>query len=180
MSAHRLTSLIAGTVGAAVLTFAAVDNIHAREVYRWVDNEGVVHLSDTPPLSARAETLIVPVVTPTASPAQIVPAARALPARAPNEAPLNPASASRVVQQVEVLAPSPPVAPPLTARRDGWFFTPLLGNPAPRASNPALGQAQRQALEQRGLSGARRPVSINSSAHAQRVARSQRLPLGEP
>lgn len=171
MFSRRMTPLLACALGAAILTLSAVDQSQAREVYRWIDGEGIVHLSDTPPLSERAESIIVPVVRPTAPAPRV---ARAAPEPVPQPV-ATPAPLNHVVQQVVA-----PITPPLAVRRDGWFFSVLPAVPAPRPSDPGLAQAQRQALEQRGLIGPRRPVSINSSIHAQRVDRSQSLPLGEP
>ncbi len=141
--------------------------VHAREVYQWVDANGLVHLSDTPPANApqaqvrRLVVTVPPAAEPAEAPAPV----------APSPAQVLPPSAPPPVPQPAVVTVVQPATPSLT-QRDGWFFAVL---PAPPVSNPALGEAQQQALAERGLDGPRRPISINSSVHAQRVARSQTL-----
>jgi hypothetical protein len=70
-----MTPIRFGQMIAITLALTAVcTGAHAEEkVYKWVDEDGVVHFSDAPPAegdSSDAETLVIPKSPPVATPAQ--------------------------------------------------------------------------------------------------------------
>lgn len=174
---------------------------HGRDVFRWVDDAGVVHFSDTPPAAGAPDLAVTTVALPDREPAPAAPATAAAPGGAlPEAARARPSSGGADGGTRQVAASTaarydggwrsfaaPMVPAPAASRYQARravrgaqhlglrsvFFAPVLV-PRPLAAPPNALAVQQRALEEAGLAGPR-PSSINSRAHAERVARSRSL-----
>ena len=154
---------------------------HAAEVYRWVDENGVVHYSDAAPEQVDAETLVVrdatpPGYDPLTDPYSILNQAERL-----RETRLR-LEEERERRRAEALAEH---ADPAPAAYEEPYYDPYYRSYYPSILAPVAQRAgqqrrtlrgQSRALEETGLTG-RRPASINSGEHSARVTRSRALPL---
>lgn len=155
----------------------------ATEVYRWVDEDGVIHFSDTEPDRGDVEILELaernpPDYDPASDPYSILNQAERtaeMLARAEKKSGEREERGRRAESGFDVDGRRR--APYLYGLRNSWFAPPFFPPQRP-GQRPAFRQ-QWQALEQAGLNQPR-PASINSGEHASRVARSQSLPLMTP
>lgn len=157
----------------------------ATEVFRWVDEHGVVHFSDSAPEQVEAESLVLndttpPGYDPLEDPYSILNQAERL-----RDARIR-LEEERQGRQAEAAARRDTVAPPAydEPNYDRYYRPYLPSILSPVAQRP--GQQRRilsgqiRALEETGLQG-RRPASINSGEHRARVNQSRALPLaGSP
>lgn len=154
---------------------------HAAEVYRWVDEHGVVHFSDAAPEQADVETLVVrettpPDYDPLADPYSILNQAERL-----RETRLR-LEEVRESRRAEADARRPDPAPatydePYYDRYYRPYYSSIVAPFVQRSGQQRrILRGQNRALEETGLAG-RRPASINSGEHRARVSQSQALPL---
>lgn len=150
----------------------------AAEIFRWVDAEGVVHFSDTAP-AAETDTLSTisieannaPDYVPGDNEYAILRQAERM--RARYEEIKARQDARRRASRDESVARSD--GPESRTRydvgyRQPYFYLPRERRRAVNVDRPALRQKQLATLDRLGLDHARRPHSINSSAHHRRVA----------
>lgn len=164
-------------------TFVLVTPSLATEVYRWVDEDGIIHFSDTEPDQGHVETLEVadrnpPDYDPATDPYNILNQAERtaeMLARAEKKSSEREERDRRAENDFNIDGHRR--APYLYGLRNSWFAPPFFPPQRP-GQRPAFRQ-QWQALEQAGLNQPR-PASINSGEHASRVERSQSLPLTSP
>ena len=153
----------------------------ATEVFRWVDENGVVHFSDSAPEHVEAESLVLndstpPDYDPLEDPYSILNQAERLrDARVRLEE-------ERESRQAETAArrdtgPPPAYDDPYYASYYRPYLPSILSPVAPRPGQQRrILSGQIRALEETGLQG-RRPASINSGEHRARVNQSRALPL---
>lgn len=172
-------------VTVAILAGAIANAATGGEVYRWVDEDGRVHYSDTKP---RHDEPVTVVEIEIAEPADYDPAAD--PNSILNQAAqihqtwldLEEARRARAQQRIDARAHSPrPLPEPaydgyLEYARYPYYPVWPVGRPDYR---PGTGRDQLHALYTLDLLGPR-PASINSGAHLELVDRSQLLPLVPP
>ena len=169
------TSLLTAAALAAAWSTAA----DAAEIYRWVDADGVVHYSDEKPDDEPFATLQLDDTRPanydpTEDPYSIINQARRL-----NETWIELATARQEREELRRDQAQPDPSPPPHAY-DPYAYGPRVFSYSPpfvshRGYPIQRPQRQIQALEELGLA-APRPHSINSSAHRERVERSEALP----
>ena len=177
----------------ALLAFACAPTVTSAEVFRWVDDDGRVHFSDTRP-DSDAQVTTVDVLAPRSSgydptrdPYSILNQASRIHSRwldialagtradsDGNAASAGATAAARQTHERERTEHARDATDPF-----GYFGPALL--PAPPTVRPIgdrsrLARQQRLALETLELTG-NRPPSINGSAHRERVRRSRALPL---
>ena len=160
---------------------------NAAEIYRWVDEDGVVHFSDARPrddasvITLRLEDTNAEDYDPATDPYSVLnQAARISRSRIDTEL-----ARSERAQQAREPAGDEEFYPPYTDydyaygyRRPLAYVVPLPFRRAP-THQPGAARRQQSALEQTGLS-AQRPQSINSGVHRARVERSTVLPVVRP
>ena len=168
---------------AAILSAPVWSPALAGDIYRWVDEEGVVHYSDTRP----HDEVPVEVVEIDASQS---------PDYNPAEDPysiLNQASRTheiwldyeavrqaRAQERLDAMADSPRPFPPAYQSYYEYSTYPYYSiSPAPADYRPGYRREQLHALDTLDLVGPR-PQSINSGTHQDRVTRSQLLPIVPP
>lgn len=153
----------------------------AGEVYRWVDEKGVIHYSDTMPQegSADVETLVVtdrnpPGYDPATDPNNIMNQAARTNEKFAKIEKDREERAEKRQQEINIYLSEPNRRPLfLFGNRNPVFLPPFY--PPQRPLPPSYRQ-QYNALAENDLLGPR-PASINSGEHAARVKRSQALPL---
>ena len=174
--------LHANSTAVTIALLLASATVGASEIYRWTDEDGVVHFSDTAPGdTVESVTLYVrdtnpPDYDPDADPYSVRNQAERTSAYwAEFEKARDEREAARREQQERAQRYEP--------RYDHYryYYGPAyLPHPVHfRPHRPGLARRQAMALEETGLAGPR-PHSINSGAHRARVETSQSLPLVRP
>jgi hypothetical protein len=173
-------------LNALVLTGAmlfAVGPATAKEVYRWIDDEGRVHFSDSRPIddALTVTTLELAEFTSDYDPAEDPYSIQNQAARTFER--WQAIEAARLERAARRLAPvtATDTEPRADSRNLG---VPYFTYPPVRPGNPGgdpsqLARQQYRALTELELTGPQ-PYSINSSEHRARVERSQNLPLVAP
>ena len=145
------------------------------EIFRWIDANGIVHLSDTRPNDVAAVTS-VEIDLPTSGaddsaddPYSVMNQAKRIHERWLEivAATRRPRSAAETVGVTEASQPQD---------RDRTYYLPVTAAGVPPRYPSHLARDQARALAELDLLGPR-PASINSSAHRERVLRSRALPL---
>ena len=167
----------------APLAALVVGSASATEIFTWIDDNGVVHYSDTKPADDKpVETLVVNRTNPPDYDPAEDPYSIANQAKRTNERweEVEKARQERAEKREALAAAQPLRVPvyydPYPYSRSSWYYGPTWPSrpvqpiePPPRQLPTVRRQAR--ALDELGLSGDR-PHSINSGAHHQRVQNS--------
>ncbi len=173
------------TVAVLVLLSACAASANASEIYQWMDEDGVVHFSDTRPEDGavvtrlRFQEMNPPDYDPVEDPYSIRnQATRTNAVWAELEKAREEREEKRREEAERNLRYAPaPYDPYLYYSRPAYFSFALPGRHLRHQSK--LARRQHHALEELGLTGPR-PHSINSGAHRARIEQSRNLPLVTP
>lgn len=162
-----------------------IGSANAAEIYRWVDDDGVLHYSDSrPEEGTEVDTIQVQDSSaqdydPSADAYSIVNQARRM---TQTWMELAAAREERMAQRRKVAQTDQGAAPAVYDHYTYWprigYFSSVYPGRLPHA-RPAAAGGQIRALKELELAGAR-PQSINSGTHHARVLRSRSLPLVTP
>jgi hypothetical protein len=174
-------------LSSAALWTSGVTPVTAAEVYRWVGSDGVVHYSDEKPRDDEEFTTLEFAAArpqdydPLTDPYSIQNQARRINesllaiAQARDERLENRRSSAQDFQQRDAADYRQRIESGVRYFSP-WVYSGFAPNNFRRRGDPAAAQRQLQAMQQLDLSG-RRPASINSGIHRQRVQRSVALPV---
>jgi hypothetical protein len=155
--------------------------ISAGEIYRWTGADGVVHFSDTKPFDDTPFAVLeLDIPEPQAYDAASDPYSIMNQAARIHETwiELEAVRQARIEARAAESADPAPTQYPANGQLSSYTYRPWL-QASPQSGNPDAGRQQRHALDELDLLGPR-PYSINSSAHRERVNRSQALPFVAP
>ena len=169
-------------LAALAVTWSATPS--ASEIYKWVDEDGVVHYSDTRPKNDAPVTTIElrqlnpENYDPVTDPYSILNQAKRTNASWTRRVAAQERARSRSYDDEEDGFYATPGYDPWAYYPPSTYY-PVVVPPRAARPNPRAARRQLNALDAVDLSG-RRPASINSGVHRDRVLRSQALPVVGP